>query len=184
MAGNWKINGAILCASALAWAGTFLLNDHFLHFFKHTPGIDFIFMPSGGRFLLIIIGGIWAALGVCLGSLFLVGQEFGVGQPLIILIIAAGTGLFPYAALRASLWAAGVNKTLANLSAIMLPLISLGVAMGSAVLHNVLFSVLGIKPWQDIAENTLAMAAGDFTGTLLAIVLVFAILRLIRRSSA
>jgi hypothetical protein len=48
----------------------------------------------------------------------------------------------------------------------------------------VLFSALGLKPWLDLSENSLAMAAGDFIGILLAVAIVFVILRLVRRSGA
>jgi hypothetical protein len=181
---NFKIKGLIFVFSALVWVGSYLLDGHFLHFLQHTPGIDLVFIPSGVRLIVIMIGGIWAALGVCVGSLFLVGPEFQTAQQWVVLSVAVGSGLFPYAALRASLWATRVDEKLANLSAIKLPLISLGVAVGSSILHNFLFSALGLKPWQDLAENSLAMAAGDFIGILLAVAIVFVILRLIRRSGA
>lgn len=184
LGGNFKIKGLIFVLSALVWVGSYLLDGHFLKFLPHTPGIDLVFIPSGMRLIVIMIGGIWAALGVCVGSLFLVGSVFQTAQPWVILSVAVGSGLFPYAALRASLWATGVDKSLAELSAIKLPLISLGVAVGSPILHNVLFSALGLKPWQDLAKNSLAMAAGDFIGILLAVAIVFVILRLIRRSAA
>ncbi len=184
LGGNFKIKGLIFVLSALTWVGAYLVDGHFLHFLEHTPGIDLVFIPSGVRLIAIMIGGIWAALGVCVGSLFLAGQEFHTAQPWVVLPVAVGSGLFPYASLRASLWATGVDKSLAELSAIKLPLISLGVAVGSSILHNVLFSVLGLKPWQELAENSLAMAAGDFIGILLAVAIVFVILRLIRRSGA
>lgn len=181
---NFKIKGFIFGFSALVWVGSYLLDSHFLQFPLHTPGIDIVFIPSGVRLMVIMIGGIWAALGVCVGSLFLVGSVFQTAQPWVILPVAVGSGLFPYAALRASLWATGVDKNLTNLSAIKLPLISLGVAVGSSVLHNVLFSALSLKPWQDLVKNSFAMAAGDFIGILLAVAIVFVILRLIRRSAA
>ena len=184
LGGNWKTKGLIFTFSAFAWVGTYRLNGHFLECFEHTPGIDFVFIPSGVRLLVIMIGGIWAALGVCVGSLFLAGSVFQTAQPWVVLSVALGSGLFPYAALRVSLWATKVDEKLANLSAIKLPLISLGVAVGSSILHNVLFSALGLKPWQDLAENSLAMAAGDFIGILLAVAIVFVILRLIRKSGA
>ena len=181
---NFKIKGLILVFSALAWVGSYLLDGHFLQFLQHTPGIDLVFIPSGVRLIVIMIGGIWAAIGVCVGSLFLVGPEFQTAQTWVVLSVAIGSGLFPYAALRASLWATGVDEKLANLSAIKLPLISLGVAVGSSLLHNVLFSALGLKPWQDLTENGLAMVTGDFVGILLAMLLAFVILRLYRRSAA
>ena len=184
MTGIWHIKGLIFVLSGLAWVTAFLLQGYFLPIFSHMPGIDFLFIPSGVRLLVIMTGGIWAVAGVCVGSLFLAGPEFHIGQPWVILAIAAGSGLFPYVALRLSLLMSGVDKDLGNLSAARLPLISLVVAVGSSVLHNVLFSALGLKPWQDLAENSLAMAAGDFIGILLAVAIVFVILRLIRRSAA
>jgi len=141
------------------------------------PGIDVLFIPSGVRILVIMVGGIWAAAGVCLGSLFLAGPEFNTGHLWVVLAIAAGSGLYPYAALRISLLMTAVDKDLGNLSAARLPLISLGVAAGSSVLHNVAFSLLGISPWADFGENLLAMATGDFVGILVAVLIVFVFLR-------
>ena len=69
---NFKIKGFIFGFSALVWVGSYLLDSHFLQFPLHTPGIDIVFIPSGVRLMVIMIGGIWAALGVCVGSLFLV----------------------------------------------------------------------------------------------------------------
>ncbi len=65
LGGSWKTKGSIFAFSALAWFGSYRLNSHFLEFSEHTPGIDFVFIPSGVRLLVIMIGGIWAALGVC-----------------------------------------------------------------------------------------------------------------------
>ena len=57
-------------------------------------------------------------------------------------------------------------------------------AVGSSVLHNLLFSVLGLEPWNTFAANASAMVAGDFVGTLLAVVIVFLMLRLYRKRTA
>jgi hypothetical protein len=181
---SWKINGLIVVLSALAWAGSFLLHQHYLHFLNRAPGIDLIFIPSGVRLIAIMIGGFWAAVGVCIGSLFLTGPEFHTAQAGVILAIAACSGFCPYLALRGSLWATGAGQGLAQLSAPKLPLIGLGVAVGSSVLHNLLFSVLGLEPWNTFAANASAMVAGDFVGTLLAVVIVFLMLRLYRKRTA
>lgn len=184
MTGSWHIKGLIIVASAVAWVGAFLLHGYFLPIFSHRPGIDLLFVPSGVRILVIMIGGIWAVAGVCLGSLFLTGPEFNAEQPWVILAIAAGSGLYPYVALRISLLMVGVDKDLGNLSAVKLPLISLGVALGSAVLHNATFSLLGISPWSDFGKNVAAMATGDFAGILIALLIVFVLLRFYRKATA
>lgn len=180
----WAVRGLIVILSAAAWVGSFTIHSRFLPFLEHAPGIDLVFVPSGVRLIAILIGGIWAVIGVCVGSLFLTGPEFQTMQPAVILAIAACSGLCPYIALRASLRATGVQAGLDNLTAGRLPLISLGVALGSAVLHNLLFSALGVEPWTLFARNVLAMAAGDFIGILLAVVVAFLVLRSVRKSSA
>lgn len=179
---SWKVNGLVAVLSGLAWVGSFLLHQHFLPFLNRAPGIDLLFIPSGLRLIALMVGGAWAALGISVGSLFLTGPEFHTAQPAVILLVAACSGFCPYLALRASLWAVGVDGRLAGLTAAKLPLISLGVAAGSSLLHNLLFGLLGLEPWRDFAANTAAMVAGDFVGILLAVVIVFVALRLWRKA--
>ena len=180
---SWKVKGLIATLSGLCWVTSYLMQRHFLPFLTQVPGIDLIFIPSGVRLIAIMIGGIWAAIGVSVGSLFLTGPEFQTTQTWAILAIAAGSGLFPYLALRAALWTTGVDARLTTLSPAKLPLIGLGVALGSSVLHNLLFSALGFGTWQAFPGNVLAMTTGDFVGSLLAVVIVFLMLRIYRRQA-
>lgn len=181
---RWKVSAVIVACSAVAWVGAFLIHERFLSVFSHAPGIDLVFIPSGVRLIAIMIGGIWAVVGVSLGSLFLTGPEFHTMHPGSILAIAACSGLCPYLALRASLRATGVDVGLRQLTAGRLPVISLGVAVGSSLLHNLLFSLLGLEQWSGFTDNVLAMATGDFLGILLAVVAAFLILRSYRRPLA
>jgi len=178
---NWKVNGGIAAASGFAWVSSFLMHNHYLPFLNHAPGIDLVFVPSGVRMLALLIGGIWAAVGICLGSLYLTGAEFHTAQLGTIIAVALCSGFCPYIALKASLRLAGIGPNLSGLTALWLPLISLGVAAGSALLHNLLFAALGLSAWSNFWNNSFAMAAGDFLGILLAMILVFAGLRLLRR---
>ena len=180
---HWKVNGLVFAVAGLAWVGSFALSRHFLPYFEQAPGVDFIFIPSGVRLIAVMVGGIWAALGVSAGSLFLAGHEFSTGNIGTVLAIAAGSGLFPYVALRMSLRAVGVGARLTQLTPLKLPIVSLGVAIGSSVLHNLLFCALGIQSWKSFVPNTTTMVTGDFAGTLLAVVIVFVVLRIIRRTA-
>ena len=180
----WKIPAIIVVCSALAWIGAYMIHNRFLPFFSHSPGIDLVFIPSGVRLIAIMIGGIWAAVGVSLGSLFLTGPEFHTMQAGTILAIAACSGFGPYLALRVSLRATGVELGLKQLSPGLLPVISLGVAVGSSLQHNLLFSLLGLEQWSGFTDHVLAMATGDFLGILLAVVVVFLILRISRKPLA
>lgn len=177
---SWKVNGVVFAVAAASWVGSFILSRDFLPFFTRTPGIDIVFIPSGVRLIVLMAGGIWAALGVSAGSLFLAAREFQIESVGSVLVIAAGSGLFPYLALLASLRATGVDMRFEQLTPLKLPLISLGVAIGSSLLHNMLFCLLGTKPWGSFAANVTTMAMGDFAGTLLAVAIVFVALRIFR----
>lgn len=177
---SWKVGGVVLVATAVTWVVAVLLQRHFLFAFDHAPGINLLFLPSGVRLIAIMIGGLWATAGVCLGTLLLAGSEFHVLSTTQLLVVALCGGLCPYIALRTSFKIMGIDAGLSGLAPRHLPFISLGVAVGSSILHNLAFSASGLDPWSGYLERVLAMTAGDFFGILLAIVIFFACLRLYR----
>jgi hypothetical protein len=75
----------------------------------------------------------------------------------------------------------GIDKNLANLSSIHLPLISLGVALGSSALHALAFGLSGVVPLPQLPSLALAMASADFLGCLITVVFVTLGMRLFRR---
>lgn len=146
----------------------------------YAPGLDFVFIPSGIRFIALLIGGVWAAIGICLGSLVLAGQQFGPSSAGGILLIALCSGLCPYIALRIALRAAGVADDLSNLRAAHLALVGLGVAAVSALLHSLLLGAMGLEPWHRFVMSLLVRTTGDYVGIFVAVVAVFLALRVIR----
>ncbi|WP_395685633.1 hypothetical protein [Aestuariivirga sp.] len=180
MRASLKINGLIVVSAGLLWALTHMLHDVYFPFLNHRPGIDLIFVPSGIRLLLLMIGGVWAAIGVCLGSLLLAGPEFGFDNFPDMVTIALISGFGTYAALRLTQWSFGITQHLGNLAPWHLPLISLCVAIGSSVVHNLAFVGLGVENWAKFADNTIAMAMGDFLGSLLVVAFAIGLLRLYR----
>ena len=172
-----QLKGFIVLAAALAWVGSVVLHNRFLPSMAYAPGIDVVFVPSGIRLFAILIGGVWAAIGVSAGSLLLTGQEFGMSNAGAIILIAICSGFCPYIALRVTLRALGVATDLGNLRPASLPLVSLGVAVGSSLLHNLVFSALGLEPWHSLASNVMAMTTGDFIGRFVAVAIVFLVLR-------
>ena len=91
------------------------------------------------------------------------------------------SGFAPYIALRATLNVLGVRDDLGNLRPAHLPLISLGGAAGSSLLHNLAFCALGLQPWRSFGTHFVALTMGDFAGIFLAVVVVFAVLRFYRK---
>lgn len=176
-----KINALIVIVAALLWYGAFKAHDLLLPMTSVTAGIDLIFIPSGIRFFALLIGGFWAALGISLGSILLVGSEFNLQTPLEMTIIAACSGLAPYVSLLVSQRLMGIDRNLTNLFPRHLPVLAFGTAAGSAVLHNALFWAFGFESAGSVFSKTFAMAAGDFAGSLLVVILVIGAMRLYRR---
>lgn len=175
-----KINGLIILVSALLWAAAFKVHDVIMPMAYHAAGIDLIFIPSGIRLFAMLIGGVWAAVGVALGSLLLVGGEFNIRSPGEILTIAAFSGFAPYVSLLVSQRLMGIETSLGNLFPRHLPALAFGTAAGSSILHNLLFWVCGFEATDKLPSNTLAMATGDFLGSLMVVILVIGVMRLYR----
>lgn len=179
-----KFNGLIAICAALIWVAVVVAHNILLPVMAHSPGIDVVFIPSGVRLVLLMVGGPWAAVGVALGSLFLIGPEFGTGSPSEIAVIALCTGFCPYLALLATQRLFGISANLGNLKAVHLPIIALGVGIGSSLLHNLLFLALGRTQLPRFPGDVMGMVAGDFTGSLLAVGLLCLVVRLRRAAGA
>jgi hypothetical protein len=176
-----KINALIVLVSAIIWIGAFKAHDVLLPMTSITAGIDLIFIPSGIRFFALLIGGVWAAVGVSLGSLFLAGPEFNIRGAAEIFVIAACSGFAPYVSLLVTQRLMGMDRRLTNLFARHLPVLAFGTAAGSAILHNLLFWAFGFEPGGAILSRIFAMATGDFAGSLLVVILVIGVMRLYRQ---
>ncbi len=176
-----KVNVLIVLASAVVWVVAFKLHDLMLPMTALTAGIDLIFIPSGIRFFALLIGGVWAAVGVSLGSFLLVGSEFSLHSLADIAVIAVCSGFAPYAALLGTQRLIGIDPNLTNLFPRHLPVLALGTAIGSAVIHNAVFLLFGLASAESIFSRSFAMAAGDFAGSLMMVILVIGVMRLYRR---
>ena len=180
MWGAWNIKALIVFVSGTLWFVSFEAHDWLLPMTTHAAGIDVVFVPSGIRFFLLLIGGIWAALGVSLGSLLLSGREFGISNIGEIAAIAAYSGFAPLVALLISMRLLGISESLVNLFPRHLPILALGTAIGSSLFHNLLYWAFGFQPADALLSGFFAMAMGDFTGILLVVILVIGVLRLYR----
>lgn len=167
----------------MIWIASLSVQNALLPWLSEAPGVDLVFIPAGIRLILVMIGGIWAALGLTLGSLLMTGGEFGTANLAAIISIALCTGFCPFLSLRVTQRLIGIGPDLHELRASHLPILSLGVALGSSLLHNLLFLGVGLTQLAQFPRHVLAMATGDFTGSLIAVVVFWAVLRWRRGAS-
>lgn len=165
------LHAALVVTSAVIWCAVWLTNMYLLSATQVAPGINLIFLPAGFRLLLVIVFGIWGALGIFLADPLMYLVAFGRGSPEHVLLNAAISGFAPYLTVRAFIHFAGIERSLAQLKPWHLPLLALAVSVVTPLLFNLHFIAMGHEPVADFAQNFTAMMTGDFLGCLLVSVL-------------
>jgi hypothetical protein len=161
----------IVVAAGALWAGSVQIEDQFLPGASHG-GYDLASLAAGVRLLLLLVGGVWAAVGISLSSLAMLIARNGEGASGTAVLLSLMAGFGPYVSLVATSNILGIDKNLSNLSPLHLPLISLGVAAGSATLHAATLWWSGSQSLSHVTGLALAMASVDFLGCLITIFLL------------
>lgn len=158
-----KIEGII---AAIGSATLFFLLCQVNHFLfsqlVYSPGVNWVFLPSGLRLLLVLMLGGPGAIGVVVGSL-LDGLIRAVSLELA-LAAAVVSGLSPWLARWVCLKAMNIQKDLREISALRLFQMALVFSMISALLHQSLYVGVGLS--QGFMGGAAVMAIGDMLGTL------------------
>ena len=176
----WSTAFAVI-ATGFLWGGSSLLYQWSVPFTSVSVGVDWFYIPSGIRTLAFLIGGVWAAAGIALTNLILVPQQFGATSNALIVALAFGTSAIAYIGVVLTMWMLNVDLNLKSLTPGKLPLICLGAAISSSLGHSAFLASLGLKPWAVVPRDTLAMITGDFTGSLLVVGAIYALIKLWRR---
>ena len=147
-----------------------LFNSALTSFLNSVPGLDWVHLPSGFQFLLVLIAGWVGALGVGIASLiaailFTFPNQFALGFELAFI-----NGLAPLLARVLFVKNFGVKDDLSDIT------------MRQIVLMGIVFACLNsslnqlVLYWNqeafDFVDGVLAMLIGDMTGTLLIILLL------------
>ncbi|MFO1131987.1 MAG: hypothetical protein U1E16_08260 [Hyphomicrobiales bacterium] len=162
---------ALVVTSALLWSSVWLANKYLMAGTNVAPGIDLVFLPAGFRLLLVIVFGVWGALGVFLADPLMFMLEFQQGSFGEVLVNAAISGFAPYLTVRAFYRLVGIQGSLIQLKPIHLPLLALAVSVVTPLLLNLHFLLQGRERLGEFLHNFTAMMTGDFLGCLLVSVL-------------
>ena len=169
--GSLLLHAALVATSALIWSGVWLANKYLMASTNVAPGIDLVFLPAGFRLLLVVVFGIWGALGIFLADPFLFLVEFQNGSPFNVLVNALISGFAPYLTVLAFCRLAGIQGSLAQFRPVHLPLLALAVSVVTPLCFNLHFLLIGRTPPSAFLHNFTAMMTGDFLGCLLVSVL-------------
>jgi hypothetical protein len=161
----------VFFASAGLWSGAILVERQLLPDLS-SNGNDVFLLATGVRLLLLLVGGVWAAVGISLSALAMLVAGGGDGAPGYAVLFSLIAGFGPYVSLAVTSRSLGIDKNLSNLSSLHLPLIALGVAAGTSILHAAALWLSGSEPLAQLPGLVLAMASVDFLGCLITIYLL------------
>jgi len=168
---SYLLNAALVVTSGFIWCGVWLANMYLMSGTKFAPGIDLVFLPAGFRLLIVIVFGVWGALGIFLTDPLMYMIEFGRTGIHDMLINALISGFAPYFTVKAFSRMVGIEGSLIQLRPIHLPLLALAVSVVTPLLFNLHFLLTGRTPPAAFLPNFTAMAMGDFLGCLIVSVL-------------
>jgi hypothetical protein len=174
------LSASLIATSGILWFGFSTFNKEVLSATNFSTGVELVYLPAGIRLILVLIFGIWGAIGIAFANLFLVTMNIGHQSPEAIVINSVIAGFVPLLALRAVQRLLGVDHDLSSLRPIHLPLLALAVSVTTPVAFNIQFVALGVTQVSYLFENLSAMMLGDFLGCLVALAVLRVILEIIK----
>ena len=153
---------AALCA--LVYVVLFELN-RWVFSVEFSAGVNYIFLPAGARLFAVLLLGVWGAIGIALGSAFLVTTAVAQASPLSVVVIALISGFSPWLAKVTAEKALHIETDPRRMSGPVLFQLSLLFAVVSALPHQAWFVVA--EHSSNFLEGLVIMATGDLVGTLI-----------------
>lgn len=160
-----------------------LVNELFGASTLYSQGIHLLFLPAGIKHLAILLAGPWGALG-CGLALFVLAFDLWPGAPTAHIAVYSliSTGA-TWAGIALSLRLMGVDAQLNGLKFIHLPLMDLVTTALHGFTANAFFVLAGMKNG-NFWGHAMAMMVGDFTGSLIVLMLFWLALVWIQRKMA
>lgn len=168
----------LIAACALAYYLSFYLNLLFFEHLEYSYGVNWVFIPSGLRFVLVLIAIEDAAIGIAVAS-WLIGVEiYPLDSIFRTTVTALISGVSPLLARKICIDLLHVNKELMDINPKSILFMSVVFAMLSATLHQIWFFYCGIT--DNFISSLLVMALGDFLGTALVLTTISLMVKAIK----
>jgi hypothetical protein len=167
-----KVNKNIIfiLASSFFYYLTFSVNQQFFNAYEFSFGVNWIFIPSGVQLLLVLVAGVYGAIGIFLASVVIGLQNYYLDSVFLTLITAFISGSSPLLARKICIDFLGVRKNLSNITFSLIVKMSLIFGLISASLHQVWFFYNNKS--DAFINDLVVMFSGDIAGTMLVLLLV------------
>ncbi len=169
----------ITLASALIYYVTFQLNFFLFDWLEFSAGVNWIFLPSGLRLLAILVLHTYGAIGIALGSIFINYTQGSSEEHVFNVVTGLISGGAPLVARFISEDMLNLETNLTGLTSNGLLKLSILFAAISATSHQIWYFWIGQT--QNFVASTMAMAMGDWFGTVLILSLATLTLKLFKQ---
>ncbi|WP_421693785.1 hypothetical protein [Aestuariivirga sp.] len=166
-----QFNSTLVAVSGVSWVAFWFLNAWLFAATHFAPGISLIYVPAGIRLIILLLFGVWGAIGIALTDPILFWTEFDQQPVLEVAVNAVISGFVPLAGIRILQRASGMDTDLKRLKPLHLPALALTVSILAPLALTAQFFVCGLRPASDLLSGFFAMTLGDFLGCLLALLL-------------
>lgn len=155
-----------LSCSVIYWGG-FSLNTQLFQATNFSAGVNWIFLPAGLRLLLVLIFGIYGAVGVSIASILIGLSDFFPNDQLTAIFSGIISGFSPYLARLIILNQTRLSASLDNLGPKSLLICICIFAVISPLFHQILFYINGYT--DNLGASLSVMIVGDLLGSFLVV---------------
>jgi hypothetical protein len=159
-----------ILASSFFYYLTFSVNQQFFNAYEFSFGVNWIYIPSGVQLLLVLVSGVYGAIGIFIASFIIGLKDYYLDSVFLTLITAFISGGSPLLARKICFDFLGVDKNLRNITFKLIVQMSLIFGLISASLHQLWFFYNSRS--DDFLNNLLVMFSGDIAGTMLVFLIV------------
>lgn len=167
--GPAKRDGLTILATAVAYWIAYQFNEHLLFFTRFEDGVNWVYLPSGLRLMLVLVLGWPAAMGIACASVVLSAAPHPWSGFPFALVTGLISGFAPLLALLASRRCLHVGEDLHGLEGRSLLLLATLFALTSAALHQLWWA--WAEPSADRLHAFAVMTLGDLAGSLIVLYL-------------
>ena len=179
---SFHTHALLASACGVAYFYAFQLNQYWFNdWLEFSHGANWIFIPSGLRLLFVLVLGATGASGITLSSIainYTLGDQDAHLFNIVTGLISGGA---PYLARHLCVKFFGLDTQLVNLSNRGFFKISVLFAIVNALLHQTWFYYMGKTP--NFFASAIAMAVGDWLGTVLVLAGASLAIRLLKLRS-
>lgn len=162
----------VIFLSAVVWLACWQVAQSLLDFTVLRNGITMVYVPAGVRLVILLISGVWGAIGIAIAFPLALFQVFPDVSWTEATAYSAIAGFIPYATIRGVCRMARISGDLRTLRSIHLPLLAIAVSLAGALAYTAALVGFGRFDASRFLPDVTAMTAGDFLGCFAVIVLV------------